>query len=76
MIHDAQEQAARDVDQQDDHARDGVAADELPRTVHGAEEVGLAIDLVAAPVCFVLVDEPGVQVGVDGHLPARAGRRA
>ena len=60
----------RDVDHQDDDARDGVAADELAGTVHRAEEVGLAIDLVAAAVRLVLVDQPGVQVGVDGHLPA------
>ena len=70
MVEHAQEQAARDVDKQDDHAGDGIAADELAGTVHRAEEVGLAIDLLAPLVRLVLVDEPGVQVGVDGHLPA------
>ena len=66
----AQEQPAADIDQQDHDAGDRVAADELARPVHGAEEVGLAIDLLAAAVGLVLVDQPGVQVGVDRHLPA------
>ena len=49
---------------------DRVAADELAGPVHRAEEVGLAIDGLAAAVGLVLVDQPGVQVGVDRHLPA------
>ena len=58
-----------DVHQQDHHARDRIAADEPARTVHRSEEVSLAIDQIAPPVGLVLVDEPGVQVGVDRHLP-------
>ena len=61
---------AADVHQQDDDAGDRVAADEPARPVHRPEEVRLAIDLVAAAVGLVLVDQPGVQVGVDRHLPA------
>ena len=67
----ADEQAADDIDQRDDDAGDGVAADELAGTVHGPEEVGLLGDFLAAALGFVLVDHAGVQIGVDGHLPAR-----
>ena len=69
MIDDAQQQSAADVHQQDDHAGDRIAADEPARTVHRPEEVRLAINQIPPPVGLVLVDEPGVQVGVDRHLP-------
>ena len=71
MIDHAQKQSAADIHQQDHDAGDRIAADEAARPVHGPEEIRLAIDLVAAPVGFVLVDQPGVQVGVDRHLPSR-----
>ena len=44
----ADQDAADDVDRGDHDARDGVAADELAGTVHGAVELGLARDLGAA----------------------------
>ena len=40
--HDADHQAADDVDQRDDDAGDGVALDELHGAVHGAVELDLA----------------------------------
>ena len=43
---------ADDVDERDDDAGDGVAADELAGTVHGAVEVGLLRDLLAAALGF------------------------
>ena len=52
---------------------DGVALDELRATVHRAVEVGLGGDVRAAPAGLVLVDEAGVQVGVDRHLLAGHG---
>ena len=67
----ADEQPAHDVDERDDDAGDGVAADELAGTVHGPEKVGLLADFLAAALGLALVDGAGVQVGVDGHLPAR-----
>ena len=42
----------------------------LRRTVHRAVEVGLGGDLGAAAAGLVLVDQAGVQVGVDRHLLA------
>ncbi len=67
---DADGEAADQVDQRDDDRRDRVALDELRGTVHRAVEVGLGVHLGAALAGLVLVDEPGVQVGVDGHLLA------
>ena len=69
-LDDADKQSADDVDQNDDDARDGVAADELAGAVHRAEEVGLLGDLLPATLGLALVDDAGVQVGVDGHLLA------
>ena len=70
LLQHADREAADQVDQRDDHGGDGVALDELGATVHGAVEVGLGGDLLAAPAGLVLVDEPGVEVGVDRHLLA------
>ncbi len=70
VVDDAEEQPGADVDQGDDDARDGVAPDELAGPVHRPEEVGLAIDGLAAAVGLVLVDQAGVEVGVDRHLAA------
>ena len=67
----ADREAADDVDDQDQDAGDGVAADELAGAVHGAVEVGLRAHFRAARARLVLVDQAGVQVGVDRHLLAR-----
>jgi hypothetical protein len=72
-LHDADEDAADDVDERDEQAGDRVALHELRRAVHGAEEVGLARDLVAPLARLRLVDEPRAEVGVDGHLLAGHG---
>ena len=36
--------------------------------IHGAAELGLAGDCIAALAGFGCGDESGIQVGVDGHL--------
>ena len=69
-LEDADGHAADEVDDRDDDGGDCVALDELRATVHGSVEVGLRGDLLAAAACFVVVDEPGVEVCVDGHLLA------
>ena len=61
-------ETADDVDEQNENARDGVAAGELARTVHGAVEVGFRSDVGATRACLVLRDQTGVEIGVDGHL--------
>ncbi len=70
VLRDADGEAADQVDQRDDDGRDRVALDELRGTVHRAVEVGLGVHLLAAPAGLLLVDEAGVEVGVDGHLLA------
>ena len=70
LLQDADREAADEVDGDDDDGGDRVALDELRRTVHRAVEVGLFGDLLAAALRFVLVDDAGVEVGVDRHLLA------
>src|SRR5690606_1217346 len=66
-------EAADDVDDGDDDARDGVAPDEFGRAVHGSVEVRLASDVAAAVLGFGLGDDAGVQIRIDGHLLAGHG---
>jgi hypothetical protein len=73
VLHDADNQAADDVDQHDDDAGHGIAAHEFGSTVHRPVEVGFLRDFGAPPPCVVLADQPGVEVGVDRHLLARHG---
>ncbi len=68
VLEDADREAADQVDQRDDDGRDGVALDELGATVHRAVELGLGGHLGAALLRPGLVDQAGVQVGVDRHL--------
>ena len=66
-------QPADDVDEQDQDAGDGIAAHELAGAVHRAVEVGFGAHLGAARARLILVDEAGVQIGVDRHLLAGHG---
>src|SRR5690606_24262965 len=65
--------AADNVDDGDQDAGDGVAADELGSTVHGAVEVGLPGDFGPPGPGFFFIDQPGVEVGIDAHLLTRHG---
>jgi hypothetical protein len=69
--HHTDREPADQVDRDDDHARHGVALDELRRTVHRPVEVRLHRDAGTPPPGLSLVDQPGGEVGVDGHLLAR-----
>ena len=71
VLQHADGEAADDADDQDQDAGDGVAAHELRRAVHRAEEVGFFRHFEAAAAGFLLVDVAGAQVGVDRHLLAR-----
>src|SRR5690606_26045460 len=73
VLHHANQQAADDVDEQDQDAGDGIAADEFGGTVHGAVEIGLGGDFHATLARLFLGDQAGVEVGVDRHLLARQG---
>ena len=67
----ADRQPADDVDQQNQNAGGRIAAHELAGTVHRAVEVGLGAHLGAALPRLVLIDQAGIQIGVDRHLLAR-----
>jgi hypothetical protein len=47
-----------------------VPSNELTRTVHRTVEVRLSRDFFASTLSFLLVDGPGAEIGVDGHLAA------
>ena len=73
VLHHPDEHSADDVDGCDDDPGHGVAAHELGGTVHGPEELGLLLQLLAAALGLLVVDQAGRQVGIDGHLLAGHG---
>ena len=68
LLQGADQQAGDDVDGRDQNRGQRVALVEARRAVHGAVELGLAGDGLAAAPRLGLVDQPRVHVGVDGHL--------
>ena len=73
LLGDADDDAADDVDEDDEQAGDRVAAHEFRGAVHGAEEAAFVLQLLAALLGGRLVDQAGGQVGVDRHLLAGHG---
>ena len=73
LMHDADDDAADEVHQRDEHAGVHVPGHEFTSTVHGAVEVGFLAQGVAALRGFLFADEAGVEVGFDGHLLAGHG---
>jgi hypothetical protein len=73
LLRDADDDAADDVDEDDEQAGDGVAAYEFRGTVHGAEEAAFVLQRLAALLCGLLVDQAGGEIGVDRHLLAGHG---
>ena len=67
----ADDQAADDVDQQDDDAGHGIAAHELAGTIHRPVEIRLLGDFGTAFARDILTDQSRVQIGIDRHLLAR-----
>jgi hypothetical protein len=72
-LRDADEDAAENVDEGDQQAGDGIAADELRGTVHGAEEGAFVFQLRRRCLASILVDQAGGQIRVDRHLLAGHG---
>ena len=62
-----------DINHGDDHRRHGIASNKLRSTVHGSVEVGLLLHLTPAGPRLLFIDNPGAQLGIDGHLLARHG---
>ena len=73
MLQHSDGKAPHDVDQEDEDAGHGIAAHELGGAVHGAEEVGFFCHLGAPALGFRLVDQTGIQIGIDRHLLAGHG---
>ena len=69
----ADDHSADDVDQHDQKTGDGVAAHEFRGAVHRAEEAGLVLQILASSPRFLLVDQAGGEIGIDGHLLAGHG---
>ena len=65
--------ATDQVDKQNHQAGDRIAAHELAGTVHGAIEVGLLGHFRATALSLRLLNQSGIQIGIDGHLLARHG---
>lgn len=73
LLRHADDHAADHVDEDDQEAGDGVAADEFRGAVHGAEEAALVLQLLAPLLGDLLVDQAGGEIGVDRHLLAGHG---
>ena len=71
MLGDTDRQTADHVDEQNQQTGNRVAADKLAGTVHGAVEICLLGDFLATQLGLLLVDDTGVQIGIDRHLLAR-----
>ena len=73
MLGHTDDQTTDQVDQQNQQAGHGVTAHEFGGTVHRTEEVRFLGQLSTALFGGLLVNDAGVQVGVDGHLFTRHG---
>ncbi|MNP21340.1 hypothetical protein D3C76_1139530 [compost metagenome] len=71
VLQNPDQQAAHHVDHHDQNTGDGIAANELTRTVHRAVEVGLLGHFCTAFFRFIFANQPGVEIGVNRHLFAR-----
>ena len=69
-LEDSDEEAGKNVDAGDQDSGDGIALVEAGGAIHGAVEFRFAGRLFAAGARLVLVDESGIEVGVDRHLLA------
>ncbi len=73
VARDADDDAAENIDAENDEAGDGVAAHEFRGAVHRAEEGALLLEFAPPLLGDLLVDEAGRKVGVDRHLLAGNG---
>ncbi len=71
VVSDADDDAAGEVERDDDQGRDGVAFDELAGAVHRTVKVGLTLHGLALAPCPLGIECARVHVRVDGHLLSR-----
>jgi hypothetical protein len=64
------DKTADQIDKQDQHCGDGIAAHEFAGAIHRAKKIRLLRHLPPAACRFFLVDQPGIEIGIDGHLLA------
>ena len=73
MLEDTDGHAADQVDEQNQQAGDGVTAHELAGAVHRTVELGFLGHFLTALLGLWLIDQAGIEVGVDRHLLAGHG---
>ena len=76
FLHRTDDNAADDVDENDEKPRDRVAAHEFRRAVHGAKEIAFLLQLLAPQLGFILCDKPAGKIGIDRHLLSGHGVKA
>src|SRR5262249_52644492 len=54
-------------------AGNGITPDELAGTVHGSVKIGLLLNCLTPPPGLLLIEQAGVEIGINGHLFARHG---
>ena len=69
----ADSQTTDQIDEQNQQARNGVPTHELGGTVHGAKEISFLAQFGTPCFGSVLIDDSGVQIGVNRHLLTRHG---
>ena len=73
MLHHADSHTTNDVDGQNQQTGNSIAFHELRGTVHGTVKIGFLGDFRTAMLGLVLIDQPGIQIGINRHLLARHG---
>src|SRR5690606_1443229 len=67
------DEAANNIDHQDQQARHGVTAHEFTGTVHGTVELSFLADIFPPTSGFVFTDKTRIQISINGHLLAGHG---
>ena len=70
MLHHADANTAQQVDDQYQNTRNGIASNKLRGTVHRTVEVSLLRNFAAAVARLILIDQTGIEVGINRHLLA------
>ena len=73
MLQNADRESTNHVDKKNEDTGHCIAANELAGAVHGAIEIGFPGDIATPLPGFILVDKPGIEVGIDRHLLAGHG---
>ena len=70
-LHHADDEAADNVDKDNDDSRDGITLDELAGTIHGTVEVSLPLNLLSALAGLRIGNGTLIQIRINGHLLTR-----